>query len=317
MPSVIEQAARWAALIDAGDMAAEEQAACERWCAADPVHRRTLDRMRSFDDRVQDMAGFEREALHQLVERQASGSRAGLRAAMIGIALLAFAGVAATQIDALRDYFPDYRTGRGEQRGIALEDGSAVTLDTDGAIRVALGPAQRHIRLIHGRLLATVAKDPGRPFVVETPHGTATALGTVFTVRRNADDTLVTVIHSKVRVCPGGGAIGDHCLILGAGEQAMMNGRTVERIAAVDTDAAALWATGWLEVDNRPVVEVLDELNRYRAIPIRFDAAGLRGIMVTGSFPLRDSDRALEGIGRSPHLSVRSDGSAPIVERRR
>lgn len=113
---------------------------------------------------------------------------------MLGLAVLAIAGWTGMQSDYFRDRFPDYRTARGELRTVALEDGSEIVIDTDGAVGVDMRRTQRQIRLIRGQLLAKVAKDRARPFVIETAHGTATAVGTSFIVRREASYTLVTVV---------------------------------------------------------------------------------------------------------------------------
>jgi transmembrane sensor len=58
----------------------------------------------------------------------------------------------------------------------------------------------------------------------------------------------------------------------------------IRRMADVDAETAGAWAEGWLAADDRPVADVLAELNRYRAVPVRFDPAALAGVRVSGSF---------------------------------
>nr|WP_256731296.1 FecR domain-containing protein [Sphingomonas sp. dw_22] len=200
----------------------------------------------------------------------------------------------------------NYRTAPGEQQEIALTDGSRVTLDTDGAVDVRITRTHRIVHLDQGQVLVDVMRDPNKPFVVETPEGTATALGTAFIVRRDKSGTLVTVTRSHVRVCPvivDGRAL---CRTLGPGERARLNAAAVQMEARVDPAQASLWTEGWLEADDRPVTEVLAELNRYRARPVRFDAAKLSGLRVTGSYSLRDTDRAVEGIAHAVDLVITS-----------
>ena len=175
----------------------------------------------------------------------------------------------------------------------------------------------RQVRLIRGQLLAKVAKDQVRPFMVETTYGTATALGTTFIVARQDEAMLVTVIESRVRVCPGNLVDQDACRTLAAGERARVTTTGVTDESPVDPAAAAMWSTGWLEADDQEVGEVLTELNRYSARPIRFDAGSLRGVKVTGSYPLRDIDRAVEGIGRMAALHVHRSSDEEILISRR
>lgn len=298
-PEVIEQAAQWAALIDAGELSGEERQAFDEWCAADPLHHRTLDRMRAFDTRVAE--DLDRDAL-AAVQKRRRNRRAG--GTMLGIVAVAVAGWTGMQSDYFRDRFPDYQSGRGELRTVALEDGSEIVIDTSGAVDVDMARAERRVRLIRGQLLAQVAKDNGRPFTIETVDGTATALGTRFMVRREARYTLVTVLESRVRVCPREAQNGVACRILAPGERVRVTAAQLSAEIPVDPSTAALWSSGWLEADDRDVAEVLAELSRYSEHPIRFDAGSLRGVKVTGSFPLRDVDRAATGIAQSAALRV-------------
>ncbi|MFT3965387.1 MAG: FecR domain-containing protein [Sphingobium sp.] len=307
---MIRQAAWWAAMLDAGDMSQGDRKACDEWCAEHPLHRRTLERMRAFDARVANAGDFEREALHTVLQRRQHRRFGG---ALLGAALLAIFGWSAMRSDYIRDYFPDYRTGRGELRTVALQDGSEIVIDTDGAVGIDMGGARRQVRLIRGQLLARIAKDQARPFVVETSDGTATALGTSFVVRREAGYTLVTVIESRVRVCPGKAADGNGCRVLAAGERVSITPTRLSALPSVDPSTAAPWSNGWLEADDQDVTAVLTELARYSRRPFRFDAASLRGVRVTGSFPLRDIDRAVEGVARTATLQVRRSANDEII----
>lgn len=313
-PDMIDQAARWAAMLDAGDMSAGDRRAYAAWCAMHPLHQRTLDRMRAFDARVAEVDDFERDALRTVLERRRYRRLGGT---LLGIVLVAAGGWAGIRNDYVRDHFPDYQTDRGELRTVALKDGGEIILDTDGAVGVDMDGKHRQVRLIRGQLLAKVAKDQARPFVVETVHGTATALGTSFIVRRENDYTLVTVIESRVRVCPAEIADEDRCRPLSAGERARITRSAISEESPVDPSAEVMWSSGWLEADDQEVGEMLTELNRYSERPIRFDAASLRGVKVTGSYPLRDIDRAIDGIGRAAELRVRRSGNGEIVVTRR
>src|SRR4030095_4761575 len=57
-----------------------------------------------------------------------------------------------------------YATEIGEQRDVALEDGTRVRLDTDSEIRVSMNDERRHVQLRRGRAHFAVAADSTRPF---------------------------------------------------------------------------------------------------------------------------------------------------------
>lgn len=310
---MIEEAASWAAQLATDEATQADQEACEAWCRAHPMHRLALDRMRGLGTRINETDDIGRETIEQVFD---SRSRRGRRfgGLTLGLLLLLGGGWLAAQTLTVRSWFPDFETERGEQRNVTLADGSALTLDTDAALDFSSEAGRRHVMLFRGQILARVARDAKRPFVVETRDGTATALGTVFTVRRDADATTVTVLESRVRVCP---AITDKlCIDLDPGERVRMRADGVERLEQIDPETAGMWAEGWLAADDQPVEAVLAELNRYRQRPVSFEPNDLAGIRVSGSFPLRDPDRAVEGIVRSTGLSmVRSDNGTLLVRR--
>jgi transmembrane sensor len=212
---------------------------------------------------------------------------------------------------------PEYQTATGEQRAFVLNDGSDLIIDTQGAVKVRLERQVRHVELVRGQILVRVAKAPNRPFVVETPDGTATALGTRFVVRRDEMATDVVVIESHVRVCLPRSFEGERCHVLAPGERARLASGEIKLLPHVQPEQAALWSKGWLEVDDREVSAVIAELNRYRDQPIRFDPADVSGLRVSGSYPLRDTQRALDGIVASTPLTVErlADGSLKVRRR--
>jgi transmembrane sensor len=99
--------------------------------------------------------------------------------------------------------------------------------------------------------------------------------------------------------------------------QVIVSKHEVSPARSVNVEQAGAWSKGWLEVDDQPASQVLSELGRYSAQPIRFDPALLRDVHVTGSYPLGDPARALEAIAETARLKVdhQADGSLVVVPR--
>src|SRR3546814_16085472 len=93
---------------------------------------------------------------------------------------------------------------KGERRTVRLADGTAITLNTDSAVRVGYVADRRLVRLLRGQALFEVAKDPHRPFVVQAGAKQITALGTIFEVRL-LDSARMTVplVEGKFVVAQG------------------------------------------------------------------------------------------------------------------
>lgn len=300
-PEIVARAAEWAAELDSGALTDDTRAACDAWRRADPMHELALGRMLGLDARFERLDPAARAAL-RLAEARRGRSRAAAGAVLV-LMVAVGAGWTASRTLAVRQMFPDHETVRGQQRTLSLADGSRLTLDTDSAVDVD----GRTVTLFKGQVLATVAPDPSRPFVVRTVHGEATALGTVFVVRTGKEEAQVAVVESHVRAC-----VKADCGDLGPGERARLGADGLSRLASTDARAAAAWTRGWLEVDDRPIAEVLSELGRYSEHPIDFDPAALRGVRVTGSYPLHDPERALEAIAAATGLRVSRSGAGDL-----
>jgi transmembrane sensor len=95
-----------------------------------------------------------------------------------------------------------YATETGEQRTIALPDGSTVELDSRSKVRINYRPQERDIELLAGQALFRVAKDHSRPFVVQTDTTRVLAVGTQFDVYKHANGVTVTVVEGRVAVLP-------------------------------------------------------------------------------------------------------------------
>ncbi|MBT2245877.1 FecR domain-containing protein [Sphingobium sp. BHU LFT2] len=299
---MVEKAAYWAAQLATDEATQEDHDACEAWSREHPLHRLAMERMRGLDAQFDSTDDIGRETIDAVLERRSRKGRwfGGLT---LGLVLIAGGGWMAAQSLTVRAWFPDYETARGEQRAVTLADGSGLTIDTDAALDFRASGTDRIVTLFRGQILARVAKDSARPFAVETHDGTATAHGTAFIVRMEADATIVTVIESSVRACLSV-AGPEACVDLSPGDQVRMGQGKLARLGRVDPETAAIWAEGWLAADDQPVAGVLRELNRYRTQPLRFDEGELAGVRVSGSFPLANTDRALHGILRSTGLRV-------------
>jgi transmembrane sensor len=65
-----------------------------------------------------------------------------------------------------------------------------------------------------------------------------------------------------------------------------------------------------------PLTQVIDRLNRYRPTPIRFEAAELDGLNVSGAFPLTDADRALRSISAALPVTIERREESLTIRRR-
>lgn len=291
-PEHVAAAAQWLSLLHSGEASETQRQACDAWRDADPGHALALSRLEILWGRFDGLpASRSRKTLERVLapKRQA---RVGSALALLIAATLAWQGLHQAPV-----WLADQRTAVGERRTLMLEDHSQLQLNSDSAVDIEFDGQRRLIDLRRGELWVEVAKDPQRPFVVRTEQGTVTALGTRFLVRREDGQTRVTVLESAIAAQPA--ARSSTPARVAAGQQATLYGDHVEGLQTIGSADPASWTRGVLTVDDRPLLDVLDELARYRHGVLHYDRQALAGLRVSGSFPLDNPDAALNALQTS------------------
>lgn len=322
LTAAIEDAAEWLALLNSGAATPAEYEAFTCWRNTSCAHARAYDGLQGLWNRFDGLRENPvRSAAKRLLEAQPAtrkqttqGSK--LIAPGVTIVLLGLLCLWAAPFTQLGS---DYYTAVGEQLEIVLDDGSILTLNTDSAVDMQFSQTERRLKLLQGEILVSVAKDnqAHRPFMVESRHGTARALGTRFTVHDQRRVTLVSVLESKVEVCTQEvKAASVPCLEAQAGEQLRIARNGVTGPYPVNANSAA-WAKAQLVTEDAALADVLRELTRYRPGLLRFDAQELAGLRVSGVFPLDDTDHALQALADTlPVKITRYTQWLVVMERR-
>ncbi|MEQ9862499.1 FecR domain-containing protein [Pectobacterium cacticida] len=215
------------------------------------------------------------------------------------------AGVAGARTDLWQSLTADYHTQVGEQRQVALNDGTLLLLNTQTALNVAYGDDLRQLALIRGEVLietgqAEKATKHPRPFMVITPQGKVEALGTRFSLRVEDDHTQVAVYDGAVRLYPQLADKDDR--VVKRGQTALFTAQRCGQVATVQAEPA--WVKGQLLADNQRLADFVNELSRYRhgVIHCQSEVANLR---FSGVFPLSDTDNILAALVEALPVQVR------------
>tara|TARA_A100001391_G_scaffold67203_2_gene42946 strand:- start:17965 stop:18912 length:948 start_codon:yes stop_codon:yes gene_type:complete len=287
--AVAEQAASW--YVDLLDEPADpsRRDAHQRWLAQSDEHRRAWARLEKLQGRLEQApAGVARATLNQ--------ARTSRRRMIKGLAVLLVAGGAGLgwqRSDQYQALTARYRTGTGEQRSLYLADGGELVLNTDSSVDVDYGAGARRVILHHGEILVTTAPDPqGRPFTVDTRHGSVLALGTRFSVYSDDVRAQVGVMEKAVEIRPTDN--GQPPLRLEAGQQADFSHRRVGQARPLNADALA-WRNGLLVASDWRLEAFLTELSRYRPGRLVCDQQ-VADLRLSGAFNLTDTDVVLENL---------------------
>lgn len=185
-----------------------------------------------------------------------------------------------------------YATPVGGIASVPMADGSKVTLNTNSQIQVAVSDTERRVELKRGEAFFEVSKDPKRPFVVYAGSKRIVAVGTKFSVRRDANDVQVVVTEGKVRVEETSSAVeasrqgGSTEVVLTPGSIARAGdaGVLVQRKSVPEAETQLSWRAGVLTFRDQSLADAAAEFNRYNQRKIVIDDAAVAELKVEGNF---------------------------------
>jgi transmembrane sensor len=228
--------------------------------------------------------------------------------AFAGLAVVLVASVLAGTL-LLRPGPQRYETAVGEQRRVTLADGSTVKLDTRSSIEVRYTRQERLVRLLSGQALFEVAHRADQPFHVQADGLDVRDLGTAFTVRRDGDHALVTVVSGEVQVKAAGRP---QRWTLSAGLQL---DSAAPQPRPVDVARFTRWTSGRVEFNDITLAAAAEEMNRYAVHPIVLQGDKVGRLRVSGAFNATDMAGFAKALTDAYGLVVtrRADGSLVVA----
>jgi transmembrane sensor len=294
-----DEAEHWFVRLLEPDCPADERAAFERWCAADPAHAtayRDVEQLwKQSQDAVKDPAIM---ALAQRALRREPQVRAPRRWVVptfaVGLAALVALVVALRWPAPADPAGVAYATAAGQQQTVTLTDGSSILLDTDSKVVVRYSQRTRRVDLLHGQAQFTVQGNHAWPFVVHAGAGTVTAVGTQFQVRLDDQATDVALLKGKLAIAAEApdGATQDASLV---GGQALAYDESghITPVHPIDMPQAQGWTQGKLFVHDWRLPALLAEMNRYSDTKLQLGDPSLQDIRISGVFRTNDQQTLL------------------------
>lgn len=311
------EASGWIVRIKAHDATERDRIDFQAWLDADPDHPKAYAKLERTWSAVQ--------SLQHLKGRAAANDSAPVRrnwtlpaAAIAACAVLAIgAGVWFTRAPSPFAPSEHYATAPAEVRTITLADGSTVTLSGAGEASVTFTDQERWIELTRGYALFDVTHDPERPFVVHTPQGDITVLGTQFVVRIAGDEVRTTVLRGSVsgaaqrsglfssESAPVTAQVNEE-IVLSAGNAELIpiNAEAIPRRLA--------WRDNMLAFDGETLNEAIVEVSRQTGWTFELEDPTL-GDMRVGGYVAADPEAFIALVSSSLHLEVRRESDRRVV----
>ncbi|NVZ21797.1 FecR family protein [Pseudomonas costantinii] len=295
---LIESATRWYVLLRSGQANASDWQRYHQWRAADPRHDALCQQleMRLGVFQVPQAQGVSGKVLQQALDAPSS-RRHVLQIALTGAGVALGAALLAKPVG-LSELTADIRTGIGERRTVTLADGSELLLNAQSAADIQFNPQQRLVRLREGELLAKVASDRSRPFLIQTDQARLRAYGNRFLVREREGQGQVVALNGAVEIDSQHG----ERLQLAAGHEVHYDRAGFGPVQASSSGATA-WIDGFLQVRDRPLAEVIDALRPYHNGVLRLDPA-VAGLRVSGLYRLDNPQQILDTLARTLPIHI-------------
>jgi transmembrane sensor len=219
-----------------------------------------------------------------------------------------------------------YETAKGEQRRVALADGTTMVLDTATKVEVALKNDVRAITLVSGQAFFDVARDPSRPFRVFAGRDEIRALGTAFQVRYEGGIAKVILEEGRVAVYRGGALnrlqervpedrLGAHKadVVLAPGQSTELAATKPVKVETVDLSKTDAWRAGELVFDDVSLPAAVAEVNRYGGPKIVLADPSLNRLRVSGMFHTNRPEAFVEGVTAALPVRLQESDESKLV----
>lgn len=305
------QAALWVTELHGPDRSPVIEAKVREWIAEDPRHAAAFELATDAWQRSGNLPGH--LPLREAVSHAKSDSRRAPRPVLAGVAVLILALVVAIYM--ARD--GTLSTGVGEQRTVALSDGTEVTLNANSRVVVQYDARVRRVKLVKGEVLFNVVKHQPRPFVVLAGDRKVIATGTSFMVRRensSGSRFAVTLIEGRVAVegLSGPDAVPDGSApdlkVLMPGQRLRFAGDKLDTVDSPNLDKVTAWQRGELIFDDTSLQEAVAEFNRYGSRTIVIDDPHVAQLRVGGVFRIADPTSFARSMAATYQLQFSDDG---------
>jgi transmembrane sensor len=321
---VYEKASEWFVEFRSGEPDERTRRAFQAWLKEAPAHMAAYLELSALWDESGRSRAHERWPVEALVEEArrddsnvvalAEKSRAqhapdaSRRPKIMGAAIAATLVLAAgVWVAAAFFGAPRYSTAIGEQRSIALPDGSTVHLNARSSIRVRYSEGERIVELREGQALFTVAQDAGRPFSVAMEGTRVRSLGTQFDVNRVQTGVGVSVVEGRVAI---------DGVLLSAGEQAVIGSGGAQKSRRPNVDAAIAWTQRQLVFASTPLADVAEMFNRYNERQLVIRDRALERFEIDGVFSSTDPAGLIQFLRDRPGMEVIEVRRQIVVKRR-
>lgn len=311
----IAEAAAWVAHLHGTKRTADSDRGLRLWLKEDTSRERVWEVATEVWEEVGNLQGAVIAKAIPSVSRHARRAAHGARfiAVAASLAVLVVGAIIWTRLSGVS-------TGVGEQRTVALDDGTRVILNTATRIVVSYDKHVRKVELKSGEARFDVAKLRDRPFIAVAGNRQVEAIGTSFVVRYEPDRTSITLVEGTVAVSPvsprpyAGEEKGRRIpqpssavVTLAPGQRLTFTTDVAPQLDAPQLEKVIAWQRGEVVMDGMRLKDAVAEMNRYSSRKLAVEDPQAVNLVVSGVFQSGDSLSFANAVAHTYQLRVFED----------
>ena len=207
--------------------------------------------------------------------------------------------------------YRELETVTGQKTSIQYSDGSKITINANSKIRLPKRMAESDTMQVwlEGEALFDITRkesSESRTFIVHTPDGRISILGTKFSVNTTRNQSQVVLAEGSLKISVQDEAKNiDLEYIMSPGEKALFSGslETI-RVHQVNTEVYTSWASNRLVLDNTPLSDLIKRIEFTYDVEVVVEDETLLDKKLTGRFNNSDLNFLLTGLSKMLEVDI-------------
>jgi transmembrane sensor len=288
----------WVDRMTSGSATQDDAAALAQWRNKSSAHSAALRQAILLRQACQELA---HEHASQAAARVVRRKPKIARGALLGVGFAIFAGAAAWAAvepplglwPSLAEVSADYRTGKGEQRKLALTDETSLQMNTLTSVSEDNDASGPGVDLVEGEVALTRSPAAQKPFTLHVHGITIASRSGTINVRADSPVVAITAVDTDANITVGGREI-----LLPARHQIRIEGADVSEPAAMDVAPVLAWRQDLILLRDMSLAAAVREINRYRPGLIVIGNSALAARRINAVLPLQDISQSVDLICR-------------------
>ncbi|MCF4100786.1 FecR domain-containing protein [Gillisia sp. M10.2A] len=203
---------------------------------------------------------------------------------------------------------------KGEKKEIKLDDGSVILLNGNSQLSYNHDFTEARLVKLKGEAFFKVAKNPEKPFIVESSSLRTRVLGTSFNIKNyEGERAVVSVNTGRVEVTPK--AYPKKKVILTKNEQVTYTRNFSARVSKENSEDFNAWTRKMIILKQASLGSTATILENWYNVHINFAQDSLRTLKITGKFKDEKLKNILKSIALIKNLQIDSTNQKHIIIR--